>query len=71
MREVKTRMKFHDKILSAFKWGEFITLQELVKRIPSWKSNRKNKDLFYSAWQDLTCNGRLQEGINNTYRINN
>jgi len=65
MNQVKKQVKTMDEILKTFKWNEFINYSEVLKRL-----NKKHNDTIYRAWQDLTINGRLQEGRNKTYRIN-
>jgi len=62
---------FNDEILRVFKSHEYLTWYNVVNRLQQVKKNRICLSSgYYRAWQDLTVNGRLQEGINNTYRIN-
>ena len=60
---------YHEKIIKVFKPREYITYSEVFKRL---KLNvyGSTKTHYYRAWQDLIVNGRLTEGLNNTYRIN-
>ena len=66
MNQVKKQVKTMNQILDVFKWNEFINYNEVLKRL-----NKKHNDNICRAWEDLTINGRLQEGQNKTYRINN
>jgi len=60
---------YHKRILDVFKPREYIDYLEIHKRLKlnEWGNTQRH---YYRAWQDLTVNGRLQEGNNKTYRIN-
>jgi len=58
----------HNKIEKVFAPREYLAWWQVYMRL-KLPVSRNNWD-YIRAWQDMKANGRLQEGQNNTYRLN-
>ena len=59
-------MKAHKRILENMERGKYYSFADVCEAMAVFATAGQ----YLKAWQDLTVNGRLQEGINNKYRIN-
>ena len=66
------KVNYHERIVNVLPPGKYLSFQEIANRVYGVgnKHHALVNDAYYKAWQDLTNNGKITEGINNTYRIN-